>query len=155
MAMRLASVAWIPKRHLPLRGQCCHQATLLPFRTAVRCSQILHVLFGVADFFVPLSVAFCTLWTSTLPVFSPGVGELRAGAAMAARGPPWGGTQGLPDRGLSPRHPCALPSRLLLQGRRGGGGGPILRAAGGHQAVHPDRLPGVDHPERGKPGFVS
>lgn len=75
---------------------------------------------------------------------------------MAARGPlgVWGGGV-LDARGPSPCHPCALPTRLLLQGCRRGRGGPILRAAGSHQAVHPDRLPGVDHLERGEPGFVS
>lgn len=98
-------------------------------------------------------MALCTVLPSPLLVFSLFcAGELQAGAAGAV-----GGALGTGGRGgaVPEDNPCASPTRLVLQGCRRGGGGPILWAAGGCPAVHPDRLPGVDHPERGKPSSLS
>lgn len=87
----------------------------------------------------PPSVAECTLcFTDGFSVgFSP---SLMPGPCVHSPH----GAPALP----APPHLCS-PTRLLLQGCCRGRGGPILRAAGSHPPLHPDRLPSVDHPERG------
>lgn len=107
-----------------------------------------HILFCLPDFFfskVWHFVLCCHPHCCFLACFV--LGSCRQGLLVV----PWGrGEWRGSARGPSLCQPCASPTRLVLQGCRRGGGGPILWAAGGCQAVHPDRLPGVDHPERGK-----
>lgn len=147
----LVSPSCICKRNKHHTQKVC-QATRSPFAQQRYVAKYSPFCF-VYLIFVLQSVVFCTVLPSTLLVFSLTLlesgrqGLLRLLVVPLRERGRWRGDA----RGPS----LCLPTRLVLQGHRRGRGGPIFWAAGGHQAVHPDRLAGVDHPERGKPSSLS